>query len=236
MRRRNGHLGRSARQRERSGAIELSYTVVNDTVKAFATSFVACGLSPSSDFVSPPPKPPRPRRIRIRDAETGTERPADVFMISDPASQSPVHGYNETYMRPGAVRYDRIVLKVKPDLCMPTADWTEAMRGVLTHEVAHATDPGMPRYRRPRPTAESERCEYLNNPSEVTAFIAQVRQEITSFNAVWQAEELRRKRGVVTTPAEALRLFSPTYGRMYNCLRPKTKRRFLRMAARVWSP
>ena len=237
MRRRRNNLGRSARQRVRTGAIEIDEAVVNDAAKAFANGFPACGLDPSSEFVAPPRAStamPRPQRIPIRDAETGQARNADVFVIADPEARSPVHGYNATYVRPDGGRFDRIVLKVKPGLCMPAYDWAEEIKGILTHEVAHASDPGILRYRRAAPSAEDERCEYFNHPAEVTAFVAQARREITSFHAVMQANKLRRSGRTLRTPADLLRVLSPTYGAMYSCLRPKMKRRFLRMAARVW--
>lgn len=132
-------------------------------------------------------------------------------------------------------RGGQIRVKVEANQCAPRSEWQRRLREVLRHEMTHAADPYVHVRRRPyaKATSESNFCQYVRDPVEVAANLAEVQEEILNSkrrqHITWQVH-----RGHISRPEEILHE-SPTYLRIITCLTPRIKRRFMQMTARLWA-
>ena len=125
-------------------------------------------------------------------------------------------------------RRDHIRILPKQGLCMGADEWKTQIRRVLGHELTHAADPSI--IRREPPKAVKEYCEYVTRPHEITANLTMVRDELLASR---ERIQRFRKKGLLKNPAHAIAL-SETYREIRRCLDDKTRRRFYKVAARVW--
>lgn len=119
--------------------------------------------------------------------------------------------------------------------CVTRSDWMRRMLPVLRHELTHSRDPYVRVRRKPyaRFSQDVDLCKYFQDPVEVAAFLAESEQELLS-SPVRQRIAWERRKGYLERPEDIL-MESQTFLRMRNCMTPKIHRRFLQMAARLWS-
>ena len=221
-------LGASARPtRERTGIPHISREAVVEPVGRLVRAFHECGENgewrkPAAHRVS----------TTVRDAATGKPIHVRVETRPDPDARSMAHGEHQLYVRyHDGSRHDVVVLKPNANVCTDPHHWEIELRNILTHELTHVVDPGLVKSKARAPRGD-ERCKYFGNRHEVTAFLAQMRDELTEFNKFMILEKLHRK-GFLKKPEDLLPR-SRLWAHLHPCLTPTQRKRYLRMAAQLW--
>lgn len=101
------------------------------------------------------------------------------------------------------------------------------MRSVLSHEMTHASDPGL--YLHEPVKSPASQAEYLNQPHEVTASLQQIRRDLQNPDAYAAARRGRVK------PIDWLEMFSERWGHVGHHFTEKNKRRVYKMVAAVYN-
>lgn len=220
-------LGVTARKGPRTGAIGVNMRIVNDRVDELLRAMTPCGdrgtkLQPTRSATLP--------ATHVPDAATGALHRVGVFLM--PKSLPPGNvggGRLETRIDENGTIEQDIVVTPNRYACAPVPTWRSVFRDVVAHELAHAADPGI--RARGRAAVRGERTykpqsedlfAYFNSPVEMTAQIAEVREQL-------------RRGGAFPTwydPRMILTDLSPKFVGMEPYLTPANRRRFLKMAAR----
>jgi len=216
----------------RTGGVKLDQRKVRQLSSSLTRKFEPCAAY--GVLVKPPWKSFR-SNTTVRDTRTGATRAVDVNVVPDHAVPgSP--GWAETHsFQYRHDRHDEVILHLNPEACTTHEDWRAFLRGVLSHELTHASDPYVVISKRKRPpdargADEDTYCRYVRHPLEQRAFLNQVRHEIMAYPH--QKLLMRRKYKVVVRP-EHLLILSDTWNAIRRCLTDLQRRRFLQMAARV---
>lgn len=223
-RRRN--LGVTARKGARTGAIEVDDAVVKRVTKdIIGRAFKRCpdGIQPRGRVVGFEP-------ALVRDIATGLERPVQVEVAPlrvEKAGVGAGGSLRTTHMSWAGSSESTVsqTMVVKPvEHCGPAKAWRQSIQSVVHHELAHAAEPLVTKTRQSTRYGDTwkERFDYYNSPSEVTAYLAEVRHELAA----------RVKKGgcLPGTPTEVLKK-SPTFAAFGWFFNPKARRRFLKIAA-----
>lgn len=227
-RRRRRVFGASARPtRERTGVPHINQAAVAEPVDRIVRAFDSCG---TGDLV-------RPANWRVttevRDAASGAPIPVRIQVVPKIGQRSAVTGSAELYVDANGYRRDVVVLNPLADLCAPEQFWKDDLRNILTHELTHVVDPGLRKNKGPAPRPDRDgMCAYISHPQEVTAFLAQMREELRSFNTFQMIDKMHRK-GLIKRPEDILPR-SRLWATVSRCLKPAQKKRYLRMAAQLW--
>lgn len=228
MKRRRRGLGASARPtRERTGVPHINQAAIAEPVGRIVRAFDSCG---AGDLV-------RPAKWRVttevRDAASGDPIPVAIQVVPTVGQRSSTTGQHELYVNDAGKRKDIVVLKPLADLCAPEQFWIDDLRNILTHELTHVVDPGLRRNKGPAPRPERDGlCKYISHPQEATAFLAQMREELRSWNTFQTIDKMHRK-GLIKKPEDLL-LRSRLWAAVGRCLKPAQKKRYLRMAGHLW--
>lgn len=224
MKRRRRGLGASARPtRERTGVPHINLEAIATPVTEIMQSFKPCGEGD---------RMPASARAQttVRDAATGKPIPVSIQVVPTRGMRSALQAQHELTILPDGGRRDYVVLKPNADVCMPHYNWNLELRNVLTHELTHVADTGLFKSKKSGPPGGN--CAYYSNPHEATAFLAQMRDELRSFNTARNIDEAHRA-GFYTKPEDLLRA-SRLWPQLKRCLKPAQKKRFLRMAGHLW--
>jgi hypothetical protein len=237
----------TARVGPRTGVLEVDKGTIAKAASDLVATFETCGR----DMVRPSLGPIL--STTVRDADTGLGREVALMVIPSKNQTSMMGGAMARLEIGRSGRHDTVVLYPAEGVCASPDEWRRSMRRSLSHELVHTADPGLGKkiaevYEKRRPAPALHRCEnqhdpaekvacckYVNDESEVAAFVSEASDEVGAFDSTLQADRLRRK-GVVNSPKDLLAFFSPTWRALeaMGCVRPKHRRRFLRMAALEW--
>lgn len=225
-RRRRCGLGRAAREGERTGVIPPPANL-DSLATDIVEKFEACE--------NPRHRRPAPssRMTSVPNAATGAAiRVVVEVKPSDVEGQADGSSFTGRISDRPAYRYDVVTVKPMRDLCDSVPSWRRAVRSVLAHELAHVADPTVKREKDHRVDARTNYCAYMRQPREVTAFLAQVRDDLTSDIGVKRIADFRR-RGYIKSAAEVLTM-SDRWHTLNRCLTTAQKKRFYRVAADLW--
>lgn len=218
-------LGITARRGPRTGVIQLQARVRPAAAK-IVDGFRPCG---TSDLMPGPGG--RVTAVRVAMADTGAARDVPITVRPDDRLNMAVWAVYNGQRR-------EIRLHPRTGLCMSRAEWERAIRTILVHELTHAADPGVDRRVEAAVAGRSRRkatpggCDYINDPVEVSAFLAEVRAEVLVALGDPRYARLMKAGGMVRTKADLLK-FSDTYRDIKSCLTGANRRRFLQMVARL---
>lgn len=226
--RRRRRLGATSRKGPRTGAVEIDVVEINKRVEQALRTMTPCWsrkegtyLRPIHEAILDP--------VMVRDARTGTKRRVQVAVM--PLENPTGGGALATQIDKRGRLLQTVVLTPDADLCGKVPAWRSYIRSVLAHELAHAADPwlieqarGRSRVKRtgPRRTVPGSRA-YYNSPEEMIAHMAEVQDQLRRFGSQvdWSA-----------SPPEILRQ-STRFQDIEPMLTPASRRRFLKMAARL---
>jgi hypothetical protein len=239
-------LGASARKGPRTGTIEVDPEIVARTVDMAITSFSPCHPDDPDRIKAGYVQPTERLRldpVRINEAATGASQTVTLEVQPEARQQRwpAVHDRAETMVAPqytrDAVVGQHVILKPNRLLCLSKDTWKETLSRTLAHELAHTSDPGIPkrtyaRWRAGKPQTSHADVDgrdrqaytaYLNDPAEVAANLTAVQHELRDLGL-----DLTEY-----TPDQVLSLRSTRWTDLEPFLTPKNKRRFYKMVARL---
>lgn len=238
---RSGALGVTARRGPRTGAIEVDPKDVERVVNNAVSAFAACSPDHPDKIKANYVRPPsllRLGRVEVRDAATGENRRVSVDLSTRALARGAlVHGRMsaEVAAPEGRLVAQRVTLQPK-DACEHKETWRDELTQTLTHELAHAADPGIIKRAQARamstrrqqrsniPEAGTEAAyrAYINDPVEVAANIAAVRADLD-----------KARIDPDDAPDFILNWHSRRWGILKPALTEANKRKFYQMAARA---
>lgn len=170
----------------------------------------------------------RPAHAQVRGVQVRTPT-NDVRTVDVEVHALPREIYSGGKYLP---KLHRIVVYADPRVCGQPYAMAKTLMETLRHELAHATDPGirLERERAGYQRKHNGRCDYINDPLEITARLAETKAQLEQ-NSTWLR---RQKRDGDPFKNGDVRLYSDTYAEIESCLTPKNKRRFLKVAAWIW--
>lgn len=225
VRRKRRRLGATSRKGPRTGAVEVNPAIVNDRVDQLLRTMQPCWsskqgtyLQPVDDAIVDP--------VHVPDAGTGRLRRVDVAMAARVQAANTIGGgFLATENVDGRVR-QTVVVTPNAAVCGKVPGWRRLFRDVLTHELAHASDPTLileaKGHRQHVPTRPGSR-EYFNSPTEMLAHLAEVKDQLRRFGQEVDWSQ---------SPAKILRT-SDKFVDIEPYLTTANYRRFLKMAARL---
>lgn len=227
-RRRVKRLGATGRKGPRTGAVEVDPAIVNERVDELLREMQPCWSRSAGTFLQPD-RDAAVRPVTVHDAATGKPRRVNIILapkIVDPdrigggmLATEPVGSYGDRV---------RQTILVEPNalVCAKVPVWRRLFRNVLTHELAHASDPalvmeatGRRKHRYGRPGSHA----YYNSAAEMVAHLAEVKDQLRRFGA--EVDWSRSPRAILLT--------SEKYQDIEPMLTETNRRRFLKMAARL---
>lgn len=226
-RRRKLGLGATNRRGPRTGAVHVDERQLDRVARKLVSKFGPDDRCQDGDVMI---DDARVRAVQVRTA-AGDVRTIDVEVRPRRHREPGSEGYY-------APSKHLVRITPSPRVCGRREDLKETIKKTLRHELAHVTDPQIrperarsdrSSYRRPHET----HCDYVNDPLEIVARLAETRAEFawTAENTSW----LRRaKRDGERLTTGDVRLYSPTYASVERCLTPANRRRFWKVAARIW--
>lgn len=237
----SGALGVTARRGARTGAIAVDPSDVERVVSNAVSAFATCSPDDPDKIKANYLRPPsllRLGRVEVRDAATGESRRVSVDLSTRALSRGAlVHGRMsvEVAAPEGRLVAQRVTLQPK-DACEHKETWRDELTQTLTHELAHAADPGIVKRAQARamssrqqqrsniPEAGTEAAyrAYINDPVEVAANITAVRADLD-----------KARIDPDDAPDFILNWHSSRWGALKPVLTEANKRKFYRMAARA---
>ncbi len=123
-----------------------------------------------------------------------------------------------------------------PDTFRDLNMYKRGLRSVLAHEITHMADPSLARTDKPRLTARADEGfdKYINQASEVTARIGQIRRELLHPFPHSKVKRAKKK-GEKLDPASWAMEHSTVYREAYPQLTPKNQKRVLRAVADMFT-
>lgn len=223
-RRKPSQLGLTNRTGPRTGTVPVDERQVARIARKLVSKYKsadAWGSSCKRGQVSPAYSQVRGVQVRT---PAGDVRTVDVEL----------HAISRDVAKGGAYqpKMHKVVVYQDPRVCGDPYSMATTIMRTLRHELAHVADPAI-RLERERSGYQRKHeglCDYVNDPLEITARVAETKAELEQ-NASWMHRDKRK--GEPLTSRD-VRVYSDTYAAVEPCLTPKNKRRFLKVAARVW--
>lgn len=223
-----GRIGATGRKGPRTGAVEVNPAVVNERVDELLREMQPCWSKSAGTFLQPD-RAAAVQPMTVHDAATGEPRRVNIILAPKIVDPDRIGG-GMLATEPVGFYGDRVrqTILVEPNalVCAKVPVWRRLFRDVLTHELAHASDPalileamGRRKHRYGRPGSRA----YYNSAAEMVAHLAEVKDQLRRFGA--EVDWSRSPRAILLT--------SEKYQDIEPMLTETNRRRFLKMAARL---